>query len=113
MTDMRQTLTDFKKGVGQMMKHEPEVWKAWANFMNTAMKDSALDAKTKELIALGMGITARCKYCIGVHVQKCLELGVSEQEILDVCTIAMMMGGGPAMTYIAEVEKALNMAKNG
>ena len=44
-----------------------------------------------------------------MHLQKCLDAGASEPEIVDVCNVAMVMGGSPAMTYIAEVRKALEL----
>ena len=66
-----------------------------------------LDRKTKEFVALGMSITAQCKYCVGIHVQKCLDAGASDKEIIAVCQVAMAMGGSTAMTYVAEVHKAL------
>ncbi len=56
-----------------------------------------------------MSLTAQCKYGVGVHLQKCLDAGASEAEIIDVCHVAMAMGGGQAMTYIAEVRKALDL----
>lgn len=34
---------------------------------------------------------------------------MTHAEIIDVCKVAMLMGGGPAMTYIAEVKKALDL----
>lgn len=37
------------------------------------------------------------------------DAGASEPEIMDVCHLAMVMGGAPAMTYIAEVHKALEL----
>jgi len=109
MSDMAQTMQDFKLGVQMLATDEPEAWKSFVNFMNQVLTTSAIDVKTKELVALGMGITARCKYCIGIHVEKAIKAGCSHQEILDVCTIAMMMGGGPALTYVAEVRKALEL----
>ena len=55
-----------------------------------------------------MGLTARCKYCIGIHTQKALAAGATPEELWEVAMVAVMMGGGPAMTYVAELQKALN-----
>ena len=100
---------DFKTAMGMMNLHAGGTMKSWSGFMGEALASSVLDAKTKELIALGMAITARCVYCIGIHVEKSLRAGVSRAEIIEVCKVAMVMGGGPAMTYIAEVKKALDL----
>lgn len=107
--DMPLTMDDLRHGVRRMRNAAPETWEAWAHFVDAALAPSALDPKTKELIALGMSITAQCKYCVGMHTQRCLDTGASEAEIVDVCHVAMAMGGGPAMTYIAEVHKALEL----
>lgn len=106
---MNDTMTDFKKGMGMMMTEASDVMKAFNVFSEEVLCDCVLDKKTKELIALGMAITARCAYCIGIHVGKALHAGCTHAEIIEVCKVAILMGGGPAMTYIAEVKKALDM----
>jgi AhpD family alkylhydroperoxidase len=107
--DMPHTMEDLKSGILMMRESAPKAWEAWAGFIDAALAPSALDRKTKELVALGMSITAQCKYCVGVHTQKCLDAGAKNEEIVDVCLVAMAMGGGPAMTYVAEVHKALEL----
>jgi AhpD family alkylhydroperoxidase len=109
MSDMGQTMHDFKEGFAMMTSEAAEVMQAFNGFMNQVLCDGALDTRTKELIALGMAITARCSYCIGIHVNKALQAGVTHAEIIEVCKVAILMGGGPAMTYIAEVKKALDL----
>ncbi|HSH85251.1 MAG TPA: carboxymuconolactone decarboxylase family protein [Guyparkeria sp.] len=105
--DMTQAMQDFEAGMGMMKAEAGDTMQAFNGFMEAVLKDGVLDTKTKELIALGMSITARCKYCIGIHVKKVLHAGGTHAEIIEVCKVAMLMGGGPAMTYIAEVHNAL------
>jgi AhpD family alkylhydroperoxidase len=64
-----------------------------------ALGDGALTHREKELIALGMAITSRCEYCIVLHVDKALKAGVTREEIGEVCGVAALMGGGPALMY--------------
>lgn len=110
---MNETMSDFKKGMGMMMSEAGETMKTFTAFSDEVLSDSILDKKTKELIALGMAITARCAYCIGIHVGKALHAGCTHAEIIEVCKVAILMGGGPAMTYISEVKKALDMYEKG
>ena len=63
---------DFKTAMGMMNLHADGTMKSWSSFMGEALASGVLDVKTKELIALGMAITARCVYCIGIHVEKSL-----------------------------------------
>ncbi|MBX3356317.1 MAG: carboxymuconolactone decarboxylase family protein [Phycisphaeraceae bacterium] len=88
-----------------------EIGKAFAPFFQTIMKDTSgeggLDAKHKELIALAVGIAARCDACIYTHVEKCLKNGATAREIMDSAGVAAMMGGGPVYTYATVVAAAL------
>jgi len=102
-----EAMHDFETGMGMMKSEAGDTMQAFSGFMECVLKDDVLDTKTKELIALGMAITARCKYCICIHVNKVLHAGGTHAEIIEVCKVAMLMGGGPAMTYIAEVHNAL------
>ena len=52
-------------------------------FMASVLKEGKLDTKTKKLIAVGTTITARCKYCIAIHVEKALKAGATKEEILE------------------------------
>jgi AhpD family alkylhydroperoxidase len=107
MTEMREAVEDFQEAMQLLGKNNPEVMRDFRRFMDSVLKEGYLDVKTKELIALGMAITARCRYCIGIHVEKCISAGAKKEEILEAATVAILMGGGPALTYIAEVKKAL------
>jgi len=106
--EMREAVRDFKRASGELTKQVPEEIKCFTEFMGAVLQPGKLDLKTKELIALGMGLTARCKYCIGIHTQKALAAGATPEELWEVATVAVMMGGGPAMTYVAELHKALD-----
>ena len=73
-----------------------------------AVADGALSTKVKELIALGIGIAARCDGCIAYHVHDALKAGATRKEIVETIGVAILMGGGPATMYGAEAFEALN-----
>jgi len=108
MGEMKESVEKVMNMMGELSKHQPETMRHFKAFMGSTLKEGVLDTKTKELVALGTSITARCKYCIAIHVEKALNAGASREEIYEVATVAILMGGGPAMTYIAEVKKALD-----
>lgn len=58
-----------------------------------ATKDGALDKKTKELIALAIGVSARCDGCIGFHTKALIDLGVTKEEFEETLGMAVYMGG--------------------
>jgi AhpD family alkylhydroperoxidase len=92
-TDER--MADIRKGV-------PGVAKGFAEVARAAIAPGALDSKTKELIALAIGITARCDGCLAYHVKAAIRCGASRQEILETIGVAVYMGGGPSIIYGAE-----------
>ncbi len=107
MGEMREAMRDVKRALGELGKQVPGEAKAFSGFMDAVLKEGRLDLKTKELIALATALTARCKYCIGIHTEKALAAGATPGELWEVAMVAVMMGGGPALTYVAELQKAL------
>lgn len=91
----------------QLARELPEVMKGFMQLHGAVIKDGALPAKQKELIAVGIAVAIRCSYCIAHHVKRAKELGASRQEILEAASVAMLMGGGPAVAYSTEVLKLL------
>ena len=50
---------------------------------------TTLDLKTKELIAIGVSLVAKCEGCLEGHIKKALELGLTKHEISDALVIAI------------------------
>jgi AhpD family alkylhydroperoxidase len=96
-----------------MKARAPEIGKAFGPFFQGLMKDGALNVKQKELIALGVGVYARCEPCIYSHVEKCLKAGATPAEIMEAAGVAVMMGGGPVYTYTPVVAAALEHFEKG
>ena len=104
----KKILEHAHRGLQLFSEYNPKVMGKIQAFMNEAMKDGVLDKKEKERLALGMALTQQCHYCIGLHVRNCKLAGVTVEEIMEVCSVAIMMGGGPVLTLMAEVERAMN-----
>ena len=79
----------------------PEVMKSFSELGRAAMADGALTKKTKERMALALGVAARCDPCIGYHVQALVKLGATRQELDETLGVAVYMGGGPSLMYAA------------
>ena len=100
----RAILNEFVAGVGEIAEMDGAFVDKFMALDGGA--GLALDAKTRELIALGLGIEKRCKYCICVHVNGAYKAGAKRDEILAAAEIAIAMGGGPSLAYSATVLKA-------
>jgi AhpD family alkylhydroperoxidase len=104
----KEVLTDFQENLPKLQKAIPEVMADFTKrLMPNALKDGVLTTKVKELVALGIAVCATCDYCIAIHVKKCFEAGATKEEITETLAVAILMGGGPAMTYAAFVMQAI------
>jgi AhpD family alkylhydroperoxidase len=80
----------------------PDVMKGFSALAQAAGRDGALDKKTKELIALALGVAAHCDGCIGFHAEALVKLGATRPEVEEVLGMAVYMGGGPSLMYAAD-----------
>ena len=80
----------------------PDIMKGFSALAQAATRDGALDRKTKELIALALGVAAHCDACIGFHVEALVKLGVTRGEFEEALGMAVYMGGGPSLMYAAD-----------
>ncbi len=99
--DLSGLMTEARKG-------SPETWTAFSGLAKAATAPGALDAKTKELIALALGIAARCDGCLAFHAKAVHALGGSRAEVLDVIAMSVYMGGGPSAIYGAQALEAFD-----
>lgn len=98
-------LNSGMKALGQAA---PDVMKGFGALHKASLKPGALDTKMKELIALGIAIAARCDGCIAAHVHASLEAGASKEEITETVSVAILMGGGPAVVFGVAAMQALS-----
>ena len=85
-----------------------EVMKSFSAMAQSATKGGALDAKTKELIALAIGVATRCDDCIAFHSKAAASLGATREEIGETLSMAIYMGAGPSVMYASHALQAFN-----
>ncbi|HZD25515.1 MAG TPA: carboxymuconolactone decarboxylase family protein [Alphaproteobacteria bacterium] len=85
-----------------LFKEIPDFAKALGQSRMAAYRDGALDAATKELMALVIGIVMRCEGCITHHAKLCVKRGVTREQLAEAIAVCIQMGGGPAMAYGGE-----------
>jgi AhpD family alkylhydroperoxidase len=62
-------------------------------------KANHLGAKTRELIALAVAVTARCDGCIVTHTDAALKEGATREEIAEALGVAISVNAGAAVVY--------------
>ena len=103
MTKVYKNITgDISASLAKLRKEMPDVMNAFGSLAQSATKDGALEKKSKEFIALALGIAGHCDGCIGFHVQALVKLGATREEFVEVLGMAVYMGGGPSLMYAAE-----------
>ena len=108
MADFTKRLTDIQGRMETFGTALPDVMGAFGTLHETATADGALTHKTKELIALAIGIAVHCDGCIAFHVHDALEAGATRDEIVETVGVAVLMGGGPAVVYGTDALEALD-----
>ena len=99
---------DLTGAIAQLRSGIPEVMKAFAQMDAAVSRNDALDVKTKELIALALGVAARCDGCLAFHARAALKYGASRPEVLEAVGMAVYMGGGPSVIYAAQAVEAFD-----
>ena len=69
---------------------------AFDTFTGWVNNDGALSYKTKILISLAIAVVKGCDSCVQSQTMKCIELGASDEEIIEACFVAVKMDGGPS-----------------
>ncbi len=109
MADSYSDLTkDISKNIAQLRKAQPEAMAGFSQLASAASAPGVLDAKTKELIALAIGVATRCDGCIGFHTKTLVKLGATREELTETLTMSVYMGGGPSLMCAANAIKAFD-----
>jgi AhpD family alkylhydroperoxidase len=87
------------QALGAYRQAAPEVARGFSGLAQAATRPGAIDVKTKELIALAIGIAGRCDGCIGFHTAAAVKHGATREEVLEIIGVAIYMGGGPSYVY--------------
>jgi AhpD family alkylhydroperoxidase len=80
--------------------------KAFGSLSTTATATKALDTKTKELMALAIGIAIHCEGCVAYHTKMAHQHGATREEVVETVALAVYRGGGPAAVYGGDALRA-------
>ena len=86
-------------------RETPDILAAFAAFDQAVFAEEgrAIPLKFRELIALAVGITTQCAYCIDAHAQNAVRAGATEAELAYAAWVATAIraGGGYAHGRLA------------
>ena len=59
-----------------------------------------LDVKTKEMLGLVASMVLRCDDCVSYHIMQCKEAGVSDEEMFEIFSVALTVGGSIVIPHL-------------
>ncbi|NLJ50349.1 MAG: carboxymuconolactone decarboxylase family protein [Candidatus Atribacteria bacterium] len=99
---------EYRDSLKRIKEVSPKTLEGFNGFYNHTMGDGVLNVKTKELIALGIGLAIHCENCIWLHARSAIKAGATSEEILEAAQVGVVMGGGPAFTYLPLLQKIID-----
>ena len=79
---------------------------AFQVFLKQSGAPGALDAATKQAIAIALSVHARCEPCVKAHIRKARKMGFSQEEIDEAAWMGIAFGGSPVMMFYEGVRDA-------
>jgi AhpD family alkylhydroperoxidase len=84
-----------------------EIKRFWA-LDGRAYEEGALDTKTKELLGLATSMVLKCDDCVTYHIVRCVQLGVTDDELLEALNVALVVGGSITIPHIRRAVEAMD-----
>jgi len=77
----------------------PEADNAFRAFSKAVFAEGALDARTKQIIAVAVAHVTQCPWCIEGHVKAARRAGATQEQIMEAIWIAAEMRAGAAFAH--------------
>jgi len=95
----KQVRAELQPHAKELRRMIPDVYKGFGALHDAALADGALDARTKELIAMALAVGSECDGCIAAHAHAAVRHGATLQEAAEAIGVTILMNGGPATVY--------------
>lgn len=73
-----------------------------------AYEAGALPTETKELLGLVASLVLRCDDCITYHLVRCVEEGVTDEQIFETLSIGLVVGGSIVIPHLRRAVATLD-----
>lgn len=78
------------------------------NLDTRCYEDGVLPTRTKEMLGLVASLVLRCDDCISYHIVRCLETGVTEDELMEVFDVGLIVGGSIVIPHLRRAHALLD-----
>ncbi len=101
MNDMITEFQDYRAKMNEeILSKDNLVIKRFFNLDTNTYREGALSVKTKEMLGLVSSTVLRCDDCIKYHIEKCFEARISEAELYEIFSVALVVGGSIVIPHI-------------
>lgn len=107
MLDWQSYRGQLAQRIGEIGHLSPDTIRGYRGLSQAGEKANLLGAKTRELIALAVGVTRQCDGCIAVHTEAAIKAGASREEIAEALGVAVAVNAGAALVYSSRAMDAL------
>lgn len=74
------------------------------DFLGATSSPLALDAYTKQAMAIALSVAMRCEPCLKMHLKKAKEKGFTQDEIDEAAWLGISFAGSPAMVFYEQIK---------
>ena len=110
-TNYCEKLQAFGAGCQELGGLSPDAMGGFMALHHATCEAGAPDSAQRELLALAISIAIHCDDCIAYHTQAAMENGATDQDMLTVLDVAILMGGGPGVVYSTHALEAMKQFK--
>jgi AhpD family alkylhydroperoxidase len=109
MTENIKDFQDFRQKMNERILESGnlEIKRFFALDKNT-YKPGALTVETKELLGLVASLVLRCNDCVTYHLLRCVELGLSDEQLYEVLNVGLVVGGSIVIPHMRQAVAMLD-----
>jgi len=89
-----------KKMNDRILKADNRAIKRFFGVDTLTYEPGKLDAKTKEMLGLVSSMVLRCDDCVSYHIIQCKDLGVTDDEMFEIFSVALTVGGSIVIPHM-------------
>ena len=103
LQDWKAFMDNGGSAIGNLAKGNSGIMQGIMALGKAGEVNDALDAKTRELIALAVAATTRCDTCIAIHAAEAVKAGATRDELLATLAVAVSLNAGAALVYSSRI----------
>jgi AhpD family alkylhydroperoxidase len=97
---LKEFQTFRKKMNDRILAHDHRAIKRFFAVDTLTYEKGKLDVRTKEMLGLVASMVLRCDDCVSYHIMKCKEAAVTDDELFDVFSVALTVGGSIVIPHM-------------